>query len=149
MGQTSVYKNVLIVDPFETHNVKILIQRRPLPRLLSRSLFNEWTSVTKPLKTRTVHKKLLHFVDLYPKEIPTHISVWHKVEICWENFCLSRSHLKKKMQFNSTVSCHKTSTRHSFWKEDCALLNTCFTLKQIPILCFDSDTPKSISKTHN
>lgn len=36
-------------------------------------LFNEWTSVTKPLETRTVHKKLLHFVDLYPTEIPTHI----------------------------------------------------------------------------
>lgn len=32
-------------------------------------LFNCKTE-TKPLETRTVHEKLLYFVDLYPKHIP-------------------------------------------------------------------------------
>lgn len=39
------------------------------PAFQIKCLFNKW-SITKPRERRTVRKKLLRFVDLYPKEIP-------------------------------------------------------------------------------
>lgn len=54
----------------EMHNIIILISVDHSHAFVpDHVVFNEWTSVTKPLKTRTMHKKLLHFVDLYPKDI--------------------------------------------------------------------------------
>lgn len=50
--------------------------------LLVAEMFNELTSETKPLQTRTGRMKLLRFVDLYPKKSPTHICYGHNMEIC-------------------------------------------------------------------
>lgn len=119
-------KHVLKADPLLRRSMsKFLFQCRPQPRLSFQitHLFSEWTSVTTPLETRTVHKKLLRFVDLYPKDIPTHVCVWHKLEVCWENFCLLRSHLKKRECNLTPISWHQTNTRQAFWK---AFLSTCY-----------------------
>lgn len=62
------------------------------------SWLHEATSKTSA-ETRTGHKKLLHFVDLYPEKSPTHICDWHNAEICRDNICCAKP---KKRECNLT-----------------------------------------------
>lgn len=80
--------------------------------------FSNWTpTMTKPLGTRTMHKKFLICRPVSPTH-PIKYCVWHKQEICCEN--LSRSHLKRR-------KCHLTTVISQHWlatpEENCTFLS--------------------------